>query len=273
MESRNKLEYNEGGRRVPKPMDIEVTDEVITLQRDQWNGKKAKISNFPGLLDEVMKYTWTYTEGNHPYLNSSKLKVSLHKFVLQYLYGKEKLDEMLGESNIIEHLDNDGLNCTYDNLHILSADLNKAKAFTIDKKSAAVEVNELGTILALITDVYYSHKNKQFQLQVFFNKNIAFNAETNSPVEMYALIYDSFYNLYIDWLYCFQCIETESFDITKHHAKKVYEKAAPMIALREYEKDAQFIVRDGQPYLVLRTDPEKGAVTFMNHTARRNIEE
>ena len=92
MESRNKLEYNEGGRKVPKPMDIEVTDEVITLQRDQWNGKKAKISNFPGLLDEVMKYTWTYTEGNHPYFNSSKLKVSLHKFVLQYLYGKEKLD-------------------------------------------------------------------------------------------------------------------------------------------------------------------------------------
>lgn len=111
-------------------MDIEVTDELITLQRDQWNGKKAKISNFPDLLDEVMKYTWTYTEGNHPYLNSSKLKVSLHKFVLQYLYGKEKLDEMLGESNIIEHLDNDGLNCTYDNLHILSADLNKAKVFT-----------------------------------------------------------------------------------------------------------------------------------------------
>lgn len=105
-------------------------------------------------------------------MNCSVLKVSLHKFVLQFLYVKEKLDEMLGRSNIIEHLDNNGLNCTYENLHVLSEDMNKSKAFSIDKKNAKLEACKMVEIPALITDVFYSHKGKYFQLQVFFNKNI-----------------------------------------------------------------------------------------------------
>ena len=69
------------------PMDIEIESERIKLQREQWKGNCAYISNYPGLLDKVQEYTWTYTEGKHPYLNCSKLRISLHKFVLQFLYG------------------------------------------------------------------------------------------------------------------------------------------------------------------------------------------
>lgn len=105
-------------------MDIEINGDTITLKREQLKGNVAYISNYPGLLDEVKKYTWTYTKGDHPYLNCSKLKISLHKFVLQILYGAEKLNEMFDKSNIIEHLDNNGLNCVYENLHILSSDMN-----------------------------------------------------------------------------------------------------------------------------------------------------
>lgn len=97
---------------MPLPMTIEFQGDRIRLQRDQWKNNDAYISNYPGLLEEVKKYTWTYSDGEHPYLNCSKLRVSLHYFVLQFLYGKDNLDEMLEKSNIIEHLDNNGL-CTY----------------------------------------------------------------------------------------------------------------------------------------------------------------
>ena len=60
--------------------------------------------------------------------------------------------------------------------------MNKAKAFSIDKKNAALENGELTEIPALITDVYYSHEGKYFQLQVFFNKNIVFHRSTNRYV-------------------------------------------------------------------------------------------
>ena len=123
---------------MPMPMNIAIEDDRVRLQREQWQGNSAYISNYPGLLDEVKKHTWTYSAGEHPYLNCSVLGVSLHKFVLQFLYGKDKLEEMLGKSNIIEHLDNNGLNCTYENLHVLSEDMNKAKAFSIDKKECCI---------------------------------------------------------------------------------------------------------------------------------------
>lgn len=254
------------------PLSIQIEGERIRLEREQWRGNCAYISNYPGLLDAVQEYTWTYTEGLHPYLNCSKLGISLHKFVLQFLYGKEKLNEMLGKSNIIEHLDNNGLNCAYENLHVLSDDMNKAKAFSIDKKNAALEAGEITSIPALITDVYYSHEKKYFQLQVFFNKDIVVNTTTNKIVESFIFQYDDFESLFIDWLYCFECIKKEEFDVYKHHATKVYSKDVTLLELREDEKDATIVERDGRYYLVIRTEPQNGPVAFMNHIPFRKIE-
>lgn len=256
-----------------KSMDIEIEGNKIKLQREQWQGNVAYISNYPGLLDEVKKYTWTYTKKGHPYLNCSVLEVSLHKFVLQYLYGKERLDEMLGRSNIIEHLDNNGLNCTYENLHVLSEDMNKSKAFSIDKKNAELESGEMAEIPALITDVYYSHKSKYFQLQVFFNKNIVFNKATNKFVQGFIFHYNDFDSLFIDWLYCFECIKREEFDVSKHHAVRIYSKDFPQIELRGDEKAGMIIERDGKYYLILGTDPENGPVAFMNHIPFEMVED
>ena len=252
---------------MPKSMNIEIEGNQVRLQREQWSGNVAYISNYPGLLEEVKKYTWTYTSSGHPYLNCSKLNISLHKFVLQFLYGEEKLNEMLGKENIIEHLDNNGLNCTYENLHVLSEDMNKAKAFSIDKKSAALEASGPATIPALVTDVYYSHEMKYFQLQVFFNKNLVFNASTKRIVERVLFQYCDFDSLFIDWLYCLDCIKTEKFDVYKHHANRVYVTDAPHLVLREDENDAAFVKREGKYYLVIRTNPEDGPVAFMNHTS------
>lgn len=258
---------------MPKLMIIEIINDRIKLQREQWGGRVAYISNYPGLLDEVKKYTWTLAEGKHPYLNCSVLSVSLHKFVLQFLYGKERLEEMIGKSNVIEHLDNNGLNCTYENLHVLSSDMNKAKAFSIDKKNAALAAGEITNIPALITDVYYSHEKHYFQLQVFFNKNIVFNKGTARFVEGFIFQYKKFDTLFIDWLYCFECIQKEEFDFYKHHADRVYSKDVDLIELKEDEKDAVVIERDGRYYLIIKTDPEQGPVSFMNHISFKSIEE
>ena len=254
-------------------MKKDIQGDRISLQRGQWNGNTAYISNYPGLLDEVDKYTWTYSVGDHPYLRCSASSISLHKFVLQFLYGKEKLDEMLSKSNIIEHLDNNGLNCTYENLHVISDDWNKTKAFSIDKMNAALEAGEMTNIPALITDVYYCHEHKFFQLQIFFNKNLVFNTINNNAVESFTFIYKDFNNLFIDWLYCFDCIKTERFDVYKNHATKVFVKEAPLIELTDDEKDATVIRRNGEYYLVIRTDPQKGHLAYMEHTAYRKLGE
>ena len=117
-----------------------MSGEYIELKRKQWRGHSARITNDPELLEEVKKYTWTYNEGTHPYLRNSVLGMSLHEFVLSHIYGQEHVKNMIQAGNIIEHLDNDGLNCAYDNLHIISADWNKTKAFSIDKKVKKLKI-------------------------------------------------------------------------------------------------------------------------------------
>lgn len=189
----------------------------------------------------------------------------MHQFVLSFLYGKDKLDTMLSEENIIEHLDNNGLNCTYDNLHVLSADYNKAKAFTIDKQSPDP------IIPAFVTDVFYSHKKQHYQIQIVFNKDIYFFAESKTPVDSFYCVYTNFIDLYMDWLYVLDCRERKFFDIQKFHSTQIYAKQRPLLILTEKEQTNIIIERDGKLYLRLETD-DPNRMAFINHTAFQEID-
>ena len=248
-------------------MTVQKIGNVFELRRNQWQGNRAVISDHPGLKDEVEKYAWTYTGGDHPYLRCSALKISLHRFVLDFLYGKECVDTMLEHDNIIEHIDNDGLNCAYDNLHILSADYNKAKAFTIDK-----EMGSFTEIPSFITDVYYSHSKKYYQMQIFFNRDVFYNGTSGMPVEQLYCQYADFRNLYIDWLYLLGCRSEGKFELAKLHANTIKGKERPYVVLTEEEKDHVLIERDGKWLLVLRPDDDK-AISFMSKTAFQDLDD
>ena len=245
---------------------IERIGNMILLKRDQWKDHTATISDYPGLLDEVMKYTWTYYESDHPYLKCGKLNTSLHKFVLAFLYGADQLNHMLNNDNIIEHLDNDGLNCAYDNLHIISADYNKAKDFTIDKERALEP-----DIPSFITDVYYSHEKHYYQMQVFFNRDVFYNQSNGQPIEELFFQYNDFRSLYIDWVYIYGCRQQGAFDLSTFHMSRLYAKNRPIIYLTEDEQDHVFIQRDGQWFL--RLNPDGGdKTTFLNKTVYQDLE-
>ena len=234
------------------------------LWREQWRGERAFISDYPNLLEEVQKYTWTYSNG---YLRCSKLSISLHQFVLEFLYGKENLSRLLSDDCIIEHLDNNGLNCCYDNLHILSADYNKAKAFTIDKAKNP-------EIPSFILDAFYSHERKYYQLQVTFNDNLFYlidkKTEECVAVEAFYLQYENFADLFLDWLYL---INSKGIDIQpeKFHGNKMIVVPRPKVELKPEEKDAAIIQRGDKFYV--RLDTSGGPRTaFMSKTTFRETE-
>lgn len=251
------------------PMDINIIGNIIELSREQWKGHVAKITNDSRLLEEVKKYTWTYKEGEHPYLYNSKLKMYFHEFVLGFIYGAENIDRMQLEGNIIEHLDNDGLNCTYSNLHILSEDLNKAKAFTIDKKVA--ELDRSVEIPAYILDVYYLHDSKQFQLQIFMNDDIYFNKDTKKAAEMFICMYNKFENLYIDWFYLLNNRSDRKFELGTLHAENVFATERPYIKLQPGEENSPYIIRNGVTYLNLDATINGKKLVSVHHTSMRNI--
>ena len=254
---------------MPKQMEISIIGNVIELRREQWKGKVARITNDSALLEEVKKYTWTYKDGEHPYLHNSKLNLYFHEFVLGFIYGAENIHRMQSEGNIIEHLDNDGLNCTYSNLHILSEDLNKAKAFTIDKKAA--ELDRSKEYPSYIMDVYYLHDSKQFQLQLFMNDDIYFNKNTGKAAEMFICMYDKFENLYIDWFYLLNSRSDRRFEVGTLHAKKVFVTERPTIEIQEGEENKPFIIRNGVRYLNLDATSNGKPMVSLQHTSMRIV--
>lgn len=254
---------------MPNLMMATKIGDYIELSREQWRGHVAQISDYPGLLEEVQKYTWTYSENKngHAYLNCSKLNTSLHKFVLCYLYGEEAVYTVLEKGNIIEHLDNNGLNCSYDNLHILDEDYNKAKAFTIDKQQ-----NEIAGIPSFITDVYYSHKEGYYQMQITFNRNILWRMVegTYKPLEILICRYTDFRQLFTDWLDVLGARKRGVIDPTKLNPTKLLWAFRPEILLTEDEKDHCIIERNGVYYMVLRMDDPHKA-TFVSKVGFRHI--
>lgn len=225
-------------------LQAKVVGTRIELNRFQWKGNSAYISNYPGLLEYIQQYTWTYANG---YLRCSKLNKYLHWTVLAFLYSAEKLDTMLENSNIIEHLDNNGLNCCYDNLHVLSSDYNKAKAFTIDKAQKQI-------LPVYITDVFFDHEKSYYQMQITFNSDMYWNMSTHIPIEAFFAQYSKFEDLYLDWLYVIQS-KGSFFDIQKFHYVNLYAKDSPLIQLKSGEEDSVIIERDGEYYLRLSLEP------------------
>lgn len=86
--------------------------------------------------------------------------------------------------------------------------------------------------------------------------------------------YDSFNNLFIDWMYVFECRESGVVDIRKFHADRVFAKNRPQIVIKPEEQDYVIIQRDGQYYLRLCTDPGKGLSIILKtgYTDLENIE-
>ncbi|MBR4896015.1 MAG: hypothetical protein IKZ41_06280 [Clostridia bacterium] len=174
---------------------------------------------------------------------------------------------MLENDNIIEHLDNNGLNCAYDNLHIISSDLNKAKAFTIDKMQAIKQ-----SIPSYVTDVYYSHNKQLYQMQVFLNRDLYFDQESSMPIESFILLYKSFDMLFVDWLYLLKSRANDCFDIRKNHASICHVTIRPLIIPREEEKDYIIFERDGHYFM--RLNPDGGEkMTTVEKTVFREIED
>lgn len=132
--------------------------EEVSFFKEGWNSV-AHIDNVPDLVELVKKNKWA---DNNGYLYCSKLKKYLHRIVVEYKIGKEKLAELTAEGFVVDHLNNDEkYNCRLNNLHIISSDLNIAKGHTVDK-----DIKELWLKAGI---GLYWLKNGLYQIVVGFN--------------------------------------------------------------------------------------------------------
>ncbi|MCM1009166.1 MAG: HNH endonuclease [Ruminococcus flavefaciens] len=222
-----------------KQMIFEEQGDVVTFYKEGWHSV-GQIDNIPKIVEMVKTHSWYDKNG---YLYCSALSDYLHRLVMQYKIGKDKLDTLTRQGFIVDHLNNDARhNCRLDNLHILSADVNKAKGYTVDKDIQAVWL-KAGIGLYLLS-------NNEYQIAIGFNEKTMIKVESQyKDVSRLYLNFDNFDKCYNAIQIILTYLKGKGdLDITALQATQ-WECTEPIYLPQEYEKEDGPIIKYGDTYV------------------------
>lgn len=167
-------------------MDFKVENGKIYLIGDAFVGVTTYCEDY---ADIITNKKWNLKNG---YLHNSKLGY-LHRFIMKHWYGKECFDEMKEKDFVVDHLDNNGLNCCIDNLCFMSRIDNTVKGLTIDKAAKDKSLIALSIFKDFSTTLMQITISFNYPATLISNKN-------NEPIitELAYLLYDAEYNIVIN---------------------------------------------------------------------------
>lgn len=243
--------------RMKKLAFVDYTPEMYDLIRN---------ARFRIPTDEA-KETYKY-----PY--SNEYKKSLHQISFDYYFGEKFRKEAYSKGYIIEHLDNDGFNCSISNLYLLKKIKNTYKGWHFDKV-----VDDSKHIAAM--RVYHILENRTFQITIAFNEVYREN-HTGRTLENIRLLYP--YNYEILLQDAEQIIEAisnrENINIERwkeiYRFKDIRLEYATELQLTEEEKQqptGTLVFRDGQAYMLVgKTDTSVGLIHSIPYDKNWNID-
>lgn len=223
---------------------FEVHGETIHISRDEWS-KLACTTYREDYYDELKSVTWGESKG---YLKSQKLGY-LHRYIVSKWYGQELLDEMTKAGWVVDHMNNNGFDCEISNLYFLSSDENKAKGFTVDKKSEA-----LRSRIAL--NMFKDFTTGLFQITIFFNDEMYFvNSITGESFQVSSLklLYNADYTLVINdaRTILLNYEQNKKFELGKLHFIDYKIEKALLIRLKDEDRNKAIIEIDGEHYILI----------------------
>ncbi|MCP4139619.1 MAG: HNH endonuclease [Chloroflexi bacterium] len=125
-------------------------------------GKKIGFTDYADELWKIIALAkWHLKKGKYIYSGNQ----SLHRIVMEYWYGKECCVEMIEKGFVIDHIDNDSLNCSYENLAFLS------RAKNWHYKGNYYDKERVDAIPIAAVNIMKKMGEGKFQITVGFNKS------------------------------------------------------------------------------------------------------
>lgn len=179
------------------------------------------------------------------YIQCSSLNKSLHQIVIDFYYGEDIRKEMYNKKFIIEHHDNNGFNCSIENLSFLSKKRNTSKGLVYDIE----RVNSLDNVAI---NIFKDFETQNYQITLGFNtlyNLVTGNGEEISLASMF-LVYDDNFKIVInDATNILDLLESNGeLDINKLNFKNWTYDECTFLYLSEEERYSTIIIRDGKPY-------------------------
>lgn len=168
--------------------DFEICNDRLSIGHRDWNFT-ASATIRDDYKSEILNASWSR---NGDYLYNSKLGY-LHIYIMKKWYGEKQYQKMKEEGYVVDHMDNDGHNCSINNLCFLASDENKAKGLTVDKLSKEK------THIAL--SLYKDFHTGLFQILIDFNypaKAKISTLQRSAVIDLAYLLYESEYEMVLN---------------------------------------------------------------------------
>lgn len=195
--------------------------------------------------DEITSHTWSLKKG-YPY--NATLGGSLHRYIMAKWYGEDMLKEMTEKGYIVEHMNNNHMDCRVCNLEFMKGNRNVAKGQYFDKES-----EELRHSIAV--SIFKDFSTGHYQVTIGCNANIVCKdqAGLEHHINAIKLLYDCSYSVVVldAEVILTQYDEQEQFSLSNLHFNDSRIIEAPNINLTEEEKKQAIVERDGKFYLVI----------------------
>lgn len=223
---------------------FEVRDDTISIMREGWN-EVAFATYREDYYEELSSHTWTISNG---YPSNQSLGGGLHRYMMRMWYGEEVLNDMTEKGYVVDHMNNDHMDCRITNLEFLKHNRNVAKGQYLDKESAEMRHR---IAISLVKDF----DTKCYQITIGCNDNIVYKDETGQlhHINTIKLLYDCSYpEVILDAEKILsQYEDIESFSLRGLSYCDIRVREAVDLQLTEEEKKKPFVIRDGVPYLVI----------------------
>lgn len=220
-----------------------VDGNIVFINRDGWNSL-ARATYREDYYDELSNYTWSVIKG---YPRNGRLG-GLHRYMVAKWYGQEVLDDLTDKGYVVDHLDNDHMNCEISNLEFLKHNRNVAKGMYLDK-----ERKQMNDRIAL--SLFKDFKEGLYQITIGFNDPYILKDESGNEyyVSAIKLLYNCDYSLVIldaeSILTQYDKSGSFSLESLRYCDKHIIK--SPNIELSGEEENKLFVERDGEIYLVL----------------------
>ena len=158
----------------------------ISIYRDGWP-RIATATLREDYAYDLQRVTWSENKG---YLQSSL--GTLHSFIARKWYTEEVYREMIDNGFVVEHMDDDGFNCTIENLCFLPFSENIAKGHTLDKYTKDKRYIAL--------NIFKDFQTQLYQISIVFNYSARLICDNihDAVIDMAFLLYDDSYEMVIN---------------------------------------------------------------------------
>ena len=165
---------------------FEVINNEIHISREGW-GEIALTTYRDDYYEELINYTWT--KDNHGYLTNGKLGY-LHRYIMGKWYDEEVLKKMTDDGWVVDHINNNSMDCRISNLEFLLKRHNTAKGLKLD-------IDREEHINHLTLNIQKDFDTGNYQLSLICNDPIVLvypNGEIKQPIVI-RLLYNCNYKI------------------------------------------------------------------------------